>query len=587
MAQSGVSFSLADWTASLRLLLHAKPNPSLHSVPYKLILHFVMLLSLSVVVLCYAFQWGNYSTSMQQITCAYFYPSSCSVEDCSLFLTVNADDCYLYTTNDTALAINRAIAAYQTITGVSLAQFTYASDNCVDVGLHNAELSVHSHNSDTFSVYVDNDYDMSQTYEYLQLPHIRHIDLHFPLVNTRKSDIYSSSYAWTMHMKYSLLSEVKYRVTSAVALQGECSNRSPIDAAAVDKPLGITITLFLVILIAVAPVHSAFLCHELFDVFRSLLFVKRQLQSTTIENSTDGTAPLLCNNYTLHLRAPSELYGHNDERRAVSTWETFSLQSKLLLCDLWNVPTLLGSFLSLVFACLSIRDGVLPSKGEEVVLGVSAMLYWFGLLGFLRHNSRIFAALIILGAALAKIGKIIAGALPLAIAFMLFGMITFAESSNFFSNFQQTLYTLFSVMNGDSIWDAMNQADQALPGIGSLFVVLFYAVFNYILLRMLLACIEGMYWYFTVYAELRRKREHFRSVPNNNPSKWHRARQVSQSTDSGAGGVHPTVLPVSMFTEIIRGNDGVIIDEGDIVVDLVALGELFRQGQLGEHDESS
>ena len=82
--------------------------------------------------------------------------------------------------------------------------------------------------------------------------------------------------------------------------------------------------------------------------------------------------------------------------------------------------------------------------------------YWF--LGFLRHNSRIFAALIILGAALAKIGvgkncnasniimaqKIIAGALPLAIAFMLFGMITFAESSNFFSNFQQTLYTLFS-----------------------------------------------------------------------------------------------------------------------------------------------
>ena len=40
---------------------------------------------------------------------------------------------------------------------VSLAQFTYASDNCVDVGLHNAELSVHSHNSDTFSVYVDND----------------------------------------------------------------------------------------------------------------------------------------------------------------------------------------------------------------------------------------------------------------------------------------------------------------------------------------------------------------------------------------------------------------------------------------------
>ena len=83
----------------------------------------------------------------------------------------------------------------------------------------------------------------------------------------------------------------------------------------------------------------------------------------------------------IRIYAYSELYGHNDERRAVSTWETFSLQSKLLLCDLWNVPTLLGSFLSLVFACLSIRDGVLPSKGEEVVLGVSAMLYWFGLLG--------------------------------------------------------------------------------------------------------------------------------------------------------------------------------------------------------------
>ena len=75
----------------------------------------------------------------------------------------------------------------------------------------------------------------------------------------------------------------------------------------------------------------------------------------------------------------------------------------------------------------------------------------------MRHNSRIFAALIILGAALAKIGVgkncnasniimaqiIIAGVLPLAVAFMLFGMITFAESSNFFSNFQQKLYNLF------------------------------------------------------------------------------------------------------------------------------------------------
>lgn len=121
-------------------------------------------------------------------------------------------------------------------------------------------------------------------------------------------------------------------------------------------------------------------------------------------------------------------------------------------------------------------------------------------------------------------------------------------------------------MNGDSIWDAMNQADQAFPGIGilvcrvsayvsvgSLFVVLFYAFFNYILLRMLLACIEGMYWYFTVYAELRRKREYFRSVPNSKASKWHKSRQISQSTDSSAIGVHPTVLPVSMFTEIIRG----------------------------------
>lgn len=52
-------------------------------------------------------------------------------------------------------------------------------------------------------------YEMSLTFEILQLPHIRHIDLHFPLINTRKSDIYSTSYAWTMHMKYSLLSEVR------------------------------------------------------------------------------------------------------------------------------------------------------------------------------------------------------------------------------------------------------------------------------------------------------------------------------------------------------------------------------------------
>ena len=84
-------------------------------------------------------------------------------------------------------------------------------------------MSIHYRTDDTYSVRIDNDvsiimidiilmpyqYDMSTTYQLLQLPHIRHVDLHFPLINTRQSDIYDTSYAWTMHMKYSLLNEVK------------------------------------------------------------------------------------------------------------------------------------------------------------------------------------------------------------------------------------------------------------------------------------------------------------------------------------------------------------------------------------------
>ena len=63
------------------------------------------------------------------------------------------------------------------------------------------------------------------------------------------------------------------------------------------------------------------------------------------------------------------------------TSEGQSQPGKHFLCNRNYFSAIFGSFLSLVFACLSIRDGVFPSKGEEVVLGVSAMLYWFGLLG--------------------------------------------------------------------------------------------------------------------------------------------------------------------------------------------------------------
>ena len=94
-----------------------------------------------------------------------------------------------------------------------------------------------------------------------------------------------------------------------------------------------------------------------------------------------------------------------------------------------------------------------------------------------------------------------------------------------------------------------------------------------------------------MYAELRRKRGFFRLM-RKGEAKLPKTRIASVSTDSSVG-IHPGVLPVSMFTEIIRGmvicslcvmyrlgNDGEILDEEDIIFDMIALGDQFRRGEL-------
>lgn len=147
-----------------------------------------------------------------------------------------------------------------------------------------------------------------------------------------------------------------------------------------------------------------------------------------------------------------------------------------------------------------------------LILGLSLFLQYFTLLNYLRYNNRFTTSTIILWSAFFKVQRIIISILPLAFGLMLLGVIIFGNSSNSFGSIKAIFVTIFSVMNCDSIWDTFNDTNSTenIQIIGTVYVTLIFIIFSYLMLRLILAVVESLYFYFRLYSSLRRKRLLFR-----------------------------------------------------------------------------
>lgn len=77
-----------------------------------------------------------------------------------------------------------------------------------------------------------------------------------------------------------------------------------------------------------------------------------------------------------------------------------------------------------------------------------------------------------------RVGQFLIGVLPIFIGYALLGMVCFGDEVDRFGDITQTLKTLFSVVNGDVIYDTFNAV--SFMGIGGqIYLYIYIMLFTY------------------------------------------------------------------------------------------------------------
>eukprot|EP01033_Poteriospumella_lacustris_P000830 gene830-593_t len=223
---------------------------------------------------------------------------------------------------------------------------------------------------------------------------------------------------------------------------------------------------------------------------------------------------------------PPPLTPEDKQRRSLKFWQQLSYRVKLRLLDGWRLLSIAGALLSLAAACIFVQvrlgyyavyfpGGVLGGDTPRLMLGLAAAIQYLALLSYLRYSNRFTASALVLWGAFFKVQRIFFAVLPLAIGLALLGILVFGNSAETFGDLEAMSITLFSLMNCDSIWqtfvDTTTFSRTNVSFVGTLYVSAVFIVFNYLLLRLVLAVVESLYYYLRLYTSACRKRGLFRA----------------------------------------------------------------------------
>ena len=213
--------------------------------------------------------------------------------------------------------------------------------------------------------------------------------------------------------------------------------------------------------------------------------------------------------------APEGLYGALAEgEQGVAAFDDLPLRVRARLIDGWRVLSAVASLVATVPLLMSLSEqyGFLLSATKSRLLGASVWLLYVTLLGFLRYSTRLSTAALVLWASFFKVFRVLLSALPVAVGILLAGITSFGEIDENLSSFSEAFFTFFSVINGDILWQSIDIADNTtgLNVLGCLFVVGLYVLFAYVVVRVALAIVEGIYYYMRIYTGAKLKRRAFR-----------------------------------------------------------------------------
>jgi hypothetical protein len=158
------------------------------------------------------------------------------------------------------------------------------------------------------------------------------------------------------------------------------------------------------------------------------------------------------------------------------TWEALSFSQKLELINPWMVFITVGNIAQIFGCMLAFTDSDNVLSDHDIIIGISCFCSWIYILRYLPHDSNSYIIINTFRRSVTTIAPYITGVLPIFLAYVFLGMACFWQSG-YYANTTDSMISAYSLMNGDSIYDAFYKVTRQHSVIGMLYMYSFILFF--------------------------------------------------------------------------------------------------------------
>lgn len=189
---------------------------------------------------------------------------------------------------------------------------------------------------------------------------------------------------------------------------------------------------------------------------------------------------------------------HHPLRRRYPTWAHVPWRLKRKFFSFYLLLIGLGTLLSLVSVLLSsyyTRTYSPALWSHKLCAGIGALCLWIGVLRFFQPYPHLYSLIPTLDAAAPRLIPFLAGVFPIFFAFALLGVSLFGRDVLLFASLSHTLSSLWSLMNGDSLYNIINASRATHPVLANLYMYTYITLAIYVVINIIIATTEEAFFH--------------------------------------------------------------------------------------------
>lgn len=181
-----------------------------------------------------------------------------------------------------------------------------------------------------------------------------------------------------------------------------------------------------------------------------------------------------------------------DNEKIQTKWDQIQAKDLKKFFNMWSIISFIGNVIQLFGSGLALFDVESVNTSTELLVGFGCFLAYLNIGRYLEFNQQYSAIFATIQVAVPNVLRYFLGVMPIFFGFIFFGLCMFWRSERFVS-VSSTMRTLFSLMNGDSVFDIFNELTQVNFIFGQLYGYIFCIIFIVVVMNIFVSIIEEAY----------------------------------------------------------------------------------------------